>query len=160
MTNLLVANTINLQCLPTPMTFSIFMHEASISLANSRTAWLGSSYVKGSTYVLTPAMQRCFVENSWSVRWSCRTMMEHREIPTNQAYSKGWIKIVMHYCIMHDIWISFCPHCQINKQTFTRGSIDLNCLKGWFCNQENCLGGGGEDVLISNTKAKILRRLH
>lgn len=40
--------------LPTPMTFSILMQDASISLANSRTAWLGSSYVKGSTYVLTP----------------------------------------------------------------------------------------------------------
>ena len=35
--------------LPTPMTFSILMHDASISLANSLTAWLGSSYVKGST---------------------------------------------------------------------------------------------------------------
>lgn len=43
--------------LPTPMTFSILMQDASISLANSRTAWLGSSYVKGSTYVLTPKEQ-------------------------------------------------------------------------------------------------------
>lgn len=47
--------------LPTPITFSIFMQEASISLANSLTAWFGSSYVKGSTYVLTPARQKCFI---------------------------------------------------------------------------------------------------
>lgn len=38
-----------------PMTFSILIQEASISLANSLTAWFGSSYVKGSTYILTPA---------------------------------------------------------------------------------------------------------
>lgn len=38
--------------IPPPMTDSIVMWDASISRVNSRTAWLGSSYVWGSTYVL------------------------------------------------------------------------------------------------------------
>ena len=39
---------------PPPMTDSMVMYDASISLVNSRTAWLGSSYVCGSMYVLMP----------------------------------------------------------------------------------------------------------
>lgn len=81
--------------LPTPITFSIFMQEASISLANSLTAWFGSSYVKGSTYVLTPARQKCFIWSHWSTccwtqniwDWSLNDIQQQRDC-TIKMYSK------------------------------------------------------------------------
>lgn len=53
---------------PPPMTLSIRILEASISLAKSLTAWLGSSYVWGWMYVLLPGSLTVEVENRGKIK--------------------------------------------------------------------------------------------
>lgn len=75
---------------PVPITRSMHMDEGSISLANSSTAWVGSSYVSGSTYVLIPENGTGKRRKTLDTYYVTTTSCEQRRCPKVRSITWDW----------------------------------------------------------------------